>query len=63
MRVSNKYPSIPNLLETLLIIGGGIILIGAIPTFFITKGLLEYRRLKKKPTETSSSNSDSAKDM
>jgi hypothetical protein len=46
-----------------LIIGGGIILIGAIPTFFITKGLLEYRRSKKKPTETSTNNSDSAKDM
>ncbi len=57
------HPPIPNLLETLLILGGGIILIGAIPTFFITKGLLEYRRSKKKPSETSTNNTDSVKDM
>ncbi|MHA1552191.1 MAG: ABC transporter substrate-binding protein, partial [Candidatus Heimdallarchaeaceae archaeon] len=56
-------PTIPNLLETLLIIGGGIILIGAIPTFFITKGLLEYRRSKKRPSETSTNKPDSVKDM
>jgi len=58
-----QNPPIPNLLETLLIIGGGIILIGAIPTFFITKGLLDYRRSKKKPSETSTNNTDSIKDM
>ncbi|MHA1347146.1 MAG: hypothetical protein ACTSO3_12170, partial [Candidatus Heimdallarchaeaceae archaeon] len=56
-------PPIPDLLETLLILGGGFILIGAIPAYFLTKGLLEYRKLKRKPSEGSTSNIGSAKDM
>lgn len=40
-------------LETLLILGGGFILISATPVFFLTKGLLDYRKLKRKPSETS----------
>ncbi|MHA1418683.1 MAG: ABC transporter substrate-binding protein [Candidatus Heimdallarchaeaceae archaeon] len=56
-------PPIPDLLETLLILGGGFILIGAIPAYFLTKGLLEYRKLKRKPSEGSTNNIGSAKDM
>ncbi|MBY9001092.1 MAG: hypothetical protein KGD64_09270, partial [Candidatus Heimdallarchaeota archaeon] len=59
----NLSQPIPYLLETLLILGGVIIIMSAIPTYFITKGLFDYRKSKRKDSEISANDTDSTKDM